>query len=297
MREFTIGKTTPDSGWTALVPKTLPLLPPPRWPRSTSASSGSRSTAKGSKRDARLAAGDMLQLYINDEFFDKPSGENMPFYRSSSPSWTLSMRTKTSCWWISGPAWWSTRTRRRRSTPSSTTFRPTSTKKEWNPKWENAFAPALCNRIDRNTGGIVIAAKNAEALRIINEKIRDQEMEKSISASLSGGPGRHRGTWGFLLKDEAKKQVSFYRRPNPRRQDAVTLYQTLETRGPLSLVECGLLTGRTHQIRVSIWRTPAVPCWATASMAGGGQQAVRTKPGRPCTPTSWPSLSPPTPGR
>ena len=70
-------------------------------------------------------------------------------------------------------------------------------KKEWNPRWENAFAPALCNRIDRNTGGIVIAAKNAETLRILNEKIRDHEIEKSYLCVALGRPkppeGTHRG--------------------------------------------------------------------------------------------------------
>ena len=55
-----------------------------------------------------------------------------------------------------------------------------------------------------------------------------------------------------MLKDEAKKQVSFYRRPVPGGKTAVTLYKTLENRGELSLVECRLLTGRTHQIRVSM---------------------------------------------
>ena len=53
-------------------------------------------------------------------------------------------------------------------------------KKEWSPYQENAFAPALCNRIDRNTGGIVISPpRNAETLRIMNQKIRDREVEKS----------------------------------------------------------------------------------------------------------------------
>jgi len=61
-------------------------------------------------------------------------------------------------------------------------------KKEWNPKWENAFAPALCNRIDRNTGGIVIAAKNAETLRIVNEKIKNHELEKSYLCVTIGHP-------------------------------------------------------------------------------------------------------------
>ena len=126
-------------------------------------------------------------------------------------------------------------------------------KKEWNPKWENAFAPALCNRIDRNTGGIVIAAKNAETLRIINEKIKNHEVEKSYLCITVGRPKPVEGKIaGFLLKDEAKKQVAFYRRPIPGGKTAVTLYRTLETRGPLSLVECRLLTGRTHQIRVSM---------------------------------------------
>ena len=55
-----------------------------------------------------------------------------------------------------------------------------------------------------------------------------------------------------MLKDETKKQVSFYHKPVPGGKTAVTLYKTLESRGPLSLVECRLLTGRTHQIRVSM---------------------------------------------
>ena len=126
-------------------------------------------------------------------------------------------------------------------------------KKEWNPRWENAFAPALCNRIDRNTGGIVIAAKNAEALRILNEKIRDHELEKSYLCVTVGRPAPAEGKIeGFLRKDESKNQVTFHRRPVPGGKTAVTLYKTLETRGKLSLVECRLLTGRTHQIRVSM---------------------------------------------
>ena len=51
-------------------------------------------------------------------------------------------------------------------------------KGEYDPKAENAFAPALVNRIDRNTGGIVMAAKNAEALRILNQKVKDRELHK-----------------------------------------------------------------------------------------------------------------------
>ena len=115
-------------------------------------------------------------------------------------------------------------------------------KREWNPKWENAFAPALCNRIDRNTGGIVIAAKNAETLRIINEKIRAHELEKSYLCITVGRPKQPEGKIeGFLLKNEAKKEVRFFHKPVPGGKTAVTLYRTLESRGGLSLVECPLL--------------------------------------------------------
>ena len=126
-------------------------------------------------------------------------------------------------------------------------------KGEYQPQNENSFAPALVNRIDRNTSGIVIAAKNAEALRIINEKIRAHELEKSYLCITVGRPKQPEGKIeGFLLKNEAKKEVRFFHKPVPGGKTAVTLYRTLESQGGLSLVECRLLTGRTHQIRVSM---------------------------------------------
>lgn len=80
-------------------------------------------------------------------------------------------------------------------------------KREWNPRWENAFAPALCNRIDRNTGGMVIAAKNAETLRIINEKIRLREIDKRYLCITVGQPKPPEGRIEcFLLKDERKSR-------------------------------------------------------------------------------------------
>ena len=115
-------------------------------------------------------------------------------------------------------------------------------KKEWNPKRENAFAPALCNRIDRNTGGIVIAAKNAETLRIINEKIRNHELEKAYLCITVGRPKRAEGKIeGFLLKDEGKKEVRFFHKPVPGGKTAVTLYRTIASCGELSLVELSLI--------------------------------------------------------
>ena len=126
-------------------------------------------------------------------------------------------------------------------------------KGEWRPKEENSFAPALCNRIDRNTGGIVIAAKNAEALRILNDKIRDREIEKYYLCAVQGRPKPPSGRLeNYLFKDAGKNQVYVKNRPEPGTKTAVTEYRVLCSKGPLSLVECHLLTGRTHQIRVQM---------------------------------------------
>ena len=126
-------------------------------------------------------------------------------------------------------------------------------KGEYDPADEQSFAPALCNRIDRNTGGIVIAAKDAETLRILNEKIRGRELDKRYLCVTVGRPKQPEGRVEcFLLKDEQKKQVSVYHRPVPGGKTAVTDYRVLDTRGELSLLEIGLETGRTHQIRATM---------------------------------------------
>ncbi len=126
-------------------------------------------------------------------------------------------------------------------------------KGEYDPADEQSFAPALCNRIDRNTGGIVIAAKDAETLRILNEKIRSRELDKRYLCVTVGRPKQPEGRVEcFLLKDEQKKQVAVYHRPVPGGKTAVTDYRVLDTRGELSLLEIGLETGRTHQIRATM---------------------------------------------
>ena len=252
MREFTIGKNDAGQRLDRFIAKNLPLLPPALLQKYIRLKRV-KVNGKGSKRDVRLAAGDVLQLYINDEFFDKPSEENM-FLTVFQPRLEIIYEDENLLLVDKRPGMVVHADETEKvNTLINYIQAYLYQKKEWNPKQEHAFAPALCNRIDRNTGGIVIAAKNAEALRTINEKIKSHELEKSYLCVTVGRPRPAEGrVEGFLLKDEAKKQVSFYRRPIPGGKSAITLYQTLETRGELSLVECRLLTGRTHQIRVSM---------------------------------------------
>ena len=249
MRELTIGKNDAGQRLDRFVAKSLPLLPPALLQKYIRLKR-IKVNGKGSKRDARLLAGDTLQLYINDEFFDKPSEENM-FLTVFRPQLDIVYEDENLLLVNKRPG---LVVHADETEKVNTLINHIQAylyqKKEWNPKWENAFAPALCNRIDRNTGGIVIAAKNAETLRIMNQKIRDREVEKSylclILGSISPAEGKLEG---YLLKDEVKKQVSVHKKPVPGGRTAVTLYRTLARRNGLSLVACRLVTGRTHQIR------------------------------------------------
>ena len=252
MREFTIGKNDAGQRLDRFVARNLPLLPPALLQKYIRLKR-IKVNGKGSKRDVRLCVGDILQLYINDEFFDKPTEENL-FLSVFRPQLNLVYEDENLLLVDKRPGMVVHADETEKvNTLINHIQAYLYQKKEWNPKWENAFAPALCNRIDRNTGGIVIAAKNAETLRIINEKIKNHELEKSYLCVTVGRPRPAEGrVEGFLRKDEAKKEVTFCDHPIPGGKTAVTLYRTLESRGELSLVECRLLTGRTHQIRVSM---------------------------------------------
>lgn len=123
-------------------------------------------------------------------------------------------------------------------------------KGEYVPERENSFTPALVNRIDRNTCGIVIAAKNAESLRILSQKVRDREVQKLYLCAVRGIPEPKSGTlMAYLKKLSEENRVVISDVPKPDFLTIKTKYRVLESQGELSLVEVDLLTGRTHQIR------------------------------------------------
>jgi 23S rRNA pseudouridine955/2504/2580 synthase len=123
-------------------------------------------------------------------------------------------------------------------------------KGEYDPSSEQSFAPALCNRIDRNTGGIVIAAKNANALRIMNEKIKNNEIDKFYMCAVHGIMREKQKTLkGFLRKDSKNNTVEVSDKKLPGSKDIITKYKVVSEKGGNSLLEVELVTGRTHQIR------------------------------------------------
>ena len=252
MRELTIGKNDAGQRVDRFVSKALPLLPPALLQKYIRLK---RIKVNGGRaqRDQRLREGDVLQLYINDEFFDKPREDNL-FLTLFRPSLDIVYEDENLMLLNKRPG---LVVHADETEKVNTLINHIQAylyqKREWNPRWENAFTPALCNRIDRNTGGIVIAAKNAEALRILNEKIRDREIEKFYLCAVSGRPRPASGRLeNYLFKDAKKNQVFIKDKPEPGCKTAVTEYRVLGRKGQLSLVECRLLTGRTHQIRAQM---------------------------------------------
>lgn len=118
------------------------------------------------------------------------------------------------------------------------------------PQSENTFSPALCNRLDRNTCGIVIVAKNFNSLQVINSKMKNHEITKRYIAILSGRIYPESNTMtGYLLKDSDNNKVYIYNDFIPQAKKIITKYSVIKYLDNLSLVEIDLVTGRTHQIR------------------------------------------------
>lgn len=252
MRELVVKKNDAGQRLDRFVGKAVPLLPESLLQKYIRLKR-IKLNGKGAKRDVRLNEGDVLSLYINDEFFEKPREENS-YLKVGTPRLDivyedeniLLVDKKPGVLCHSSGGW-------DYNTLIANIQAYAYQKGEWRPREENAFVPALCNRIDRNTGGIVIAAKNAAALRVMNEKIAAREVEKYYLCVVSGRPRPPEGKLeGFIFKDAVKNRVYVRGRPEPGARTAVTYYRTLASRGGLSLVECRLGTGRTHQIRAQM---------------------------------------------
>ena len=249
MKEFEIGKNDAGLRLDRFLAKAVPLLPASLAQKYIRIKRIKRNGQRV-QRDDRLAEGDTLQLYINDEFFDTPRADNA-YLTVATPKLTIvyedenillvDKRPGLAVHPHDGAEYGKTLIDHIQAYLYA--------KRDWVPR-TSTFVPALCNRIDRNTGGIVIAAKNAEALRILNQKVKDRELDKRYLAIVEGTMKPRDGSLkGQIFKDAAKNRVYVTDRPQPGSKSAVTNYRTLEEKNGLSLVECELITGRTHQIR------------------------------------------------
>ncbi len=250
MKELTIGANDAGQRLDRFLAKAVPLLPASLAQKYIRLKRIKCNAARV-QRDTRLNAGDVLQLYINDEFFDKPREDNA-FLTVATPKLNIlyeddhvllvDKRPGLAVHPHDGAEYGRTLIDHIQAYLYQ--------KREWRPREENSFTPALCNRIDRNTGGIVIAAKTAEALRVLNQKIKDRELDKRYLAIVEGTPRPREGSLkGYLFKDAKKNRVFVTDTPQTGAKSCQTNYKVLQSRNGLSLVECELITGRTHQIR------------------------------------------------
>lgn len=200
----------------------------------------------------KLCEGDVLHLYINDEFFGAQAQENS--FVKIKPDINIVYEDENIMLINKKPGMIVHEDDNEKfNTLISHIKAYLYQKGEYDPENEQSFAPALCNRIDRNTGGIVIAAKNAAALRIINEKIKSREIKKYYLCMVQGHIKPPSAVLTvYLEKNEKQNRVYLSNTPKPGYKKCITSYRTIGATDTASYLEIDLITGRTHQIRAQM---------------------------------------------
>ena len=251
MKEFIISANDANQRLDKFISKSMPLLPKSLMYKFLR-TKHIKLNGKKAEISTRIIEGDRVTAYISDEFF----APAIPKYDFLSASDKLQIVYEDENILLAD------KPQGLLSHPDENEYNDTLitriqkylyNKGEYNPDGENSFKPSLANRIDRNTGGIVIAAKNAQALRILCDKIKTREIDKRYLTVVHGVPKEKEALLtGYLEKNESKNKVFLQKKKTDNNLTIKTYYRTLAKKGTLSLLEIELLTGRTHQIRAHL---------------------------------------------
>ncbi len=251
MKSFTIEKNDSNQRLDKFLTKSLPNLPKALMYKYIRIKR-IKVNGKRAEISTRLNVGDTVDLYINDEFFEKK--ETVYDFMSASRKIDIVYEDENiillnkKVGLLSHPD-----DSEYIDTLITRVKRYMYEEGKWNPEDERSFTPALVNRIDRNTSGIVICAKTAEALRVLNQKMKDRELHKIYICIVHGRLKKEEDILeGYLTKDEKKNKVFVSKKEKDGSKLIRTKYKVLGYRDGLSLVEVDLLTGRTHQIRAHL---------------------------------------------